>query len=70
LVLPMSIFYNLVNWMIEFVKCLMSWHLSENESSLTKRALVVIFHWFFDLALYSKYASLNLEQTSSARINF
>ena len=50
------------------VKCMMSWHLSEKLSSLTKRALEVIFHWFldfcfrhFDVAVWSCGKLKNME---------
>mmetsp|Transcript_20734 Transcript_20734/g.31859 ORF Transcript_20734/g.31859 Transcript_20734/m.31859 type:complete len:210 (-) Transcript_20734:1115-1744(-) len=54
LVLPMSIFCSLENCIIVLVRCMMSWQRSEKESRRTNRALVVIFHWFLALALYSK----------------
>lgn len=45
-------------------------HLSRKLSSLTKSALLVSFQAPFALALYSKYASLNLLQTSEVICNF
>jgi len=61
---PNSIFSNFVNYTIVLHKCKISWALSKKLSNLTNNAFVVNFQPLSAFALYSKYASLNFEQTS------